>query len=79
MEQNLPLCYVSFEGDYPEWSDIILAPSLVNKDLEQFFKDLITAIEWSVDKKVKALKIVLNNEDTSRFKIDKEITYKVEK
>lgn len=79
MVNSMPLCYISYEGDYPEWSDIILTSNISGKDLEQYFKDLITAIEWSQDRKVKALKIELNNEDTSHIRIDKTITYKVEK
>ena len=79
MANSLPLCYISYEGDYPEWSDIILASNIEGKDLEQYFKDLINAIEWSQDRKVKALKIEVNNEDTSHININKEITYKVEK
>lgn len=75
---NNPLCYISYDKDYPEWSDIILAPSISGVDLEEFFKNLVTAIEWSTDKKVKALKLELNNEDTSHIRIDKTITYKVE-
>ena len=79
MKSKLPLCYISYEGDYPEWSDIILSSNIEGKDLEQYFKDLITAIEWSQDRKVKALKIEVNNVDTSHININKEITYKVEK
>lgn len=79
MENSLPLCYISYEGDYPEWSDIILASNIEGKDLEQYFKDLINAIEWSQDRKVKSLKIELNDEDTSHLKINRLITYKVEK
>ena len=79
MVNSVPLCYISYEGDYPEWSDIILASNIEGKDLEQYFKDLITAIEWSQERKVMALKIEDNNEDTSHININKEITYKVEK
>ena len=79
MANSLPLCYISYEGDYPEWSDIILTSNIEGKDLEQYFMDLITAIEWSQDRKVKALKIEVINEDTSHININKEITYKVEK
>lgn len=79
MVNSVPLCYISYEGDYPEWSDIILASNIEGKDLEQYFKDLITAIEWCQERKVKALKIEVNNVDTSHININKEITYKVEK
>lgn len=71
------LCYISYEEDYPLWSDIIFTPKRKNVSYETYFKNLITSIEWCGNKKVKALKIELNNEDTSHFKINKSITYKV--
>lgn len=77
MKNNLPLLYISYDNDYPLWSDVILTSSIGDKNLEQYFKDLINAIEWSSDKKVKALKIELLDEDTSHLKINRFITYKV--
>ena len=79
MSNNI-LCYISYDKDYPEWSDVILtSSSICDKDVEKYIKDLITAIEWSSNQKVKALKLELNEEDTSPFKINKTINYKVEK
>lgn len=79
MDKPTALCYISYEDKYPLWSDIICINNINFDNIETYFKDLINAIEWSQEKKVKALKIIINNEDTSHINIDKEITYKVEK
>ena len=48
--------YISFEGDFPSWSDYCLDQSRF-QNLESYIHDLIVAIEWCSDKKVKALKL----------------------
>lgn len=48
--------WVSFDGDFPSWSDYIIDSSSQN-DLDQYIKNLITAIEWCDNRKVKAIKI----------------------
>ena len=72
------VCYVSFENDFPEWSDIILTPSVsvaISGDIDNYINKIINCIEWSTNKRVKALKLELNNVDTSHFKENKEITF----
>ena len=57
--------YISYEEDYPSWSDIILADR-DKTDIDSFMDNLITVIEWSSNKKVKAIKI---EEDKSIKKV----------
>lgn len=48
--------FISFEEDYPSWSDICLDNSKM-ENIENYIHDLIVCIEWSCDKKVKAIRI----------------------
>lgn len=48
--------YVSFEEDFPSWSDYCLDSSTM-ENLDKYISDLITAIEWNDNRKVRALKI----------------------
>ena len=57
--------YISYEEDYPSWSDYMLAQR-TKLDIDEFVDNLITAIEWCSNRKVKAIKIEEDNkEDTS--------------
>lgn len=48
--------YISYEEDYPSWSDYLLAER-TKEDVDEFINNLITAIEWCSNKRVKAIKI----------------------
>lgn len=48
--------YISYEEDYPSWSDYVLA-NRDKSDIDTFIDNLIIAIEWASNKKVKAIKI----------------------
>lgn len=56
--------YISYEEDYPSWSDYILAER-TKADIDEFIDNLITAIEWCSNKKVKAIKIEEEAKDRS--------------
>ena len=48
--------WISFEGDFPQWSDYCLDQRCV-QDIENYLKNIINMVEWNCDKKVKAIKI----------------------
>lgn len=58
------IIWISFEDDFPSWSDYIVDQEQ-KEIVENYVKNLITAIEWCCNKKVKALKIesVDNNKE----------------
>lgn len=49
--------WISFEDDYPSWSDVII-DKITNDNIDESVKNIINAIEWCCNKKVKALKIL---------------------
>ena len=58
--------FISYEEDYPSWSDIVLADR-DKTDIDSFIDNLIVAIEWSSSKKVKAIKIEEEKEDINLY------------
>lgn len=56
--------YISYEEDYPSWSDYLLAER-TKSDIDTFIDNLITAIEWCSNRKVKAIKIEDEADDKS--------------
>ena len=56
--------YISYEEDYPSWSDYLLAER-TKGDIDTFIDNLITAIEWCSNKRVKAIKIEEETQDRS--------------
>lgn len=54
------IVWISFEKDFPSWSDYILdTPSQLS--LDEHIEGLVKAIEWCSNERVKALKIEVDN------------------